>query len=152
MTKRAAACQRDRPETSLSRLLEGLWSAHPEVISAVLVDGEGECIDYCTGEDLYEAKVMAATWLDATMHLRRACHAMGASELRQWLLETDKGAVTVRRVSDDYSVVVQLSASLNARLLVALDALVVALRADVGDERRAWDPERDPWLGRRLRS
>jgi len=150
MTKGDRTTQRDRPDTSLSRLLRVLWDAHEQVIAAVLVDAEGECVDYCTSGDPYDAKVMAATWLDTTMGLRRAGVGMGARELRQWTLESEAGGVVVRRVTEEHFVVLQLSTQgVNARLLLALDALVIALRADVGADRGGWDPQRDPWLGRR---
>jgi len=147
VTSRVADPLRDRPDTSLSRKLEEFWRAHEAVQTAVFVDAEGECVDYCSARDPYEAQVAAATWLDVTMHLRASSQRMRAGEVRQWILERDDGAIVVRRVTDEHLLVVELGPQgLSARVLLALDGVVTLLREDAGYEAADWDRLREPWL------
>ena len=139
---------RDRPPTSIALILDTFWRDHREVIAIVLVDGEGECIDYCTSIDPYAAKVAGATWLDTTMRIRARAKHLFAGELRQWVLETERDAFVIRRVTDEHVLVVQLvPEGLGARHLAALDRVVSLLREDIGADLAAWDCVRDPWIG-----
>ena len=64
------------------------------------------------------------------------------------MLQTDRSAFIVRRVTDEHALVVQLSADgPGARHLAALDRLVALLREDVGAEVAPWSCVRDPWIG-----
>lgn len=143
---------RDRPPTSIALLLEAFWRAHPEVVAVVFVDADGECIDYCTSIDPFDAKVAGATWLDSTMRMRREASNVLASELRQWVLHTDRSDFVVRRVTEEHVLVAQLvSDGLSARHFAGLDRLSELLREDMGAEIASWQCARDPWIGGRTR-
>ncbi len=143
---------RDRPPTSIALILDAFWREYTEVVAVVFVDADGECIDYCTSIDPYDAKVAGATWLDATMRMRGSAKNVLAGELRQWILQTDRSVFVTRRVTEEHVLVVQLIAGgLSARHLVALDKLSALLREDVGVEATRWDCVRDPWIGGRVR-
>ena len=149
MTARALEPLRDRPATSLAVILEGLWRGAADVLSVVFVDAEGECVEYCTGVDPYDAQVSAATWLDATMKMRAAVERCAAGELRQWILESERSAVVVRRVTEEHVLVVELaSAGLHVRFFALLDRVVAELRVDTGFDAstwQRWDGIADPW-------
>jgi hypothetical protein len=148
MKARGREAVRDRPPTSIALILDTFWREHAEVAAVVFVDSEGECIDYCTSLDPFEAKLAGATWLDSTARMRRNASHVLAGELRQWVVHTDRNDFVVRRVTEEYVLVVQLSAEgLGARHLAALDGLVALLREDVGAECAPWNRGRDPWIG-----
>jgi predicted regulator of Ras-like GTPase activity (Roadblock/LC7/MglB family) len=115
------------------------------VLAAVFVDHEGECVDYCTVLEPYDALVAAATWLMVTVELTESAHRIGAGELLQWVFEGVHGDVIVRRVTSEHALVVSLSAhGLSGRILSAMNALAEALRKEAGDLAPAWDPEHVP--------
>ena len=60
MTARPPEAKRDLLETSFTPILRRIWSAMESVLAAVFVDLEGECIDYVSSLDPFEAKVSGA--------------------------------------------------------------------------------------------
>jgi predicted regulator of Ras-like GTPase activity (Roadblock/LC7/MglB family) len=137
--------RRDRPATSFASLLEGLHHAHDGVLAAVFVDQEGECVDYCSVLDPYDALVAAATWLTVTVQLVGASERIGSGALLQWVFEGVRGDVIARRVTREHALIVLLEAqSVSGRLLSAMNALAEALRKEAGDLTPAWDPEHVP--------
>ena len=137
--------RRDRPPTAFATLLEGLYRAHEGILAAVFVDDQGECIDYCTVLDPYEALVSAATWLTVTSELTRVAERVGAGALLQWIFEGERGDVIARRVTPEHVLVVMLAESgLSGRLLSAMGALAEALRQEASAPAPPWDPEHEP--------
>ncbi|HKP57788.1 MAG TPA: hypothetical protein VJV78_13745 [Polyangiales bacterium] len=110
MEPRRQEAPRDQAESAFTAILRRLWEQLPSLLAAAFVDVEGECIDYVSRIDPFEAKVSAA-------HL----HMLLGSLAHSWAklgkgaafgLEIDGSAreACVRRVADDYVLVVVLTA------------------------------------------
>ena len=56
----AAEVERDESDTAFTPILRQVRSAVPPVLVAAFVDSQGECIDYVSSIDPYDAKVYAA--------------------------------------------------------------------------------------------
>lgn len=134
---------RDMEETGFTPILRRLVSAIPEVRAAVFVDEEGECVDYCSRVDVFAAKVAGAQ-----LHVAiRAVMGSGARCLgapRALHVVADSAELLVRRVSDEYTLVVVCDppAPLGA-LQGRVEAAVCELRSEGGIARPAWEPERE---------
>ena len=124
---------RDRPETAFSRILGTFLRSHGGVRAAVFLDLEGECVDYATSVDPYDAMVLSATLLNPTKTLIERCAATPRGNLVQWILEADRMDAVIRRVSEDLFLTLWLEAgALTARLLIGIDPLVDLLRRESG--------------------
>jgi hypothetical protein len=137
----APGLARDRPESPFSRILAGFVEMQPVVLSATFVDGEGECIDYASRLDPYEAQVIGAQLQVVSAELAARLRALQGGDLILWVLEAELRDFVVRRVTDEHSVAVALTHhGLSARLLRAVAVLAEALRRESGLGVPAWDP------------
>jgi hypothetical protein len=137
--------RRDRPATPFSEILSAFLRAHPSVVGAVFVDNEGECIDYATIRDPYEALIFGASLVPASSQLLQSAARLGSGAPILWLLEAERFDAVVRRVSDEHLAVLWLEAdSISAKVLQALAPLAEMLRREAGFAAPAWDPEREP--------
>ena len=138
--------QRDRPDSAFSFILNRFVQVHSEVLAAVVVDGDGECVDYASVIDPYEAKVFGAALLGTTAEITAATRRMGAGSPIQWVVEASKYDLLVRRLSDDLALVVVLSSrGLNGHVLAAMNTLAGALRYEAGLDAATWDPSSVPF-------
>jgi predicted regulator of Ras-like GTPase activity (Roadblock/LC7/MglB family) len=138
--------QRDRPDSEFSFILNRFVQVHEEVLAAVVVDGDGECVDYASVIDPYEAKVFGAALLSTTADITAAARRMGAGSPIQWVVEASRYDLLVRRLSDDFALVVVLTShGLNAHVLAAMNALSDALRFEAGVAAANWDPSSVPF-------
>ena len=138
--------QRDRPDSAFSFILNRFVQVHSEVLAAVVVDGDGECVDYASVIDPYEAKVFGAALLGTTAEITAATRRMGAGSPIQWVVEASKYDLLVRRLSDDFALVVVLSSrGLNGHVLAAMNTLAGALRYEAGLDAATWDPSSVPF-------
>ncbi len=135
--------KRDLDESPFTPLLRSLVRTVPEALLAVFVDEEGECIDYCSSVPPYEAKVAGAQ-LHVVMHeISNVLARLRAG--KTWFLhvQATRRELLVRRVSDEYVlVVVTRPTPIEGPLRAALDATVSALRAEGEIPRPAWEPYR----------
>jgi predicted regulator of Ras-like GTPase activity (Roadblock/LC7/MglB family) len=133
--------KRDRPESTFAVILRDFIEVHPVVHAAVFVDRDGECIDYATSLEPFDAQVIGAQLAQVTLDLVRRVPRWGAGALVLWVLEAGSREFVVRRVSDEHVVVAALARSgVNARLLRSMGALAEALRRE-GELRAAgWEP------------
>jgi hypothetical protein len=139
------ALQRDRPETPFSKLLGEFLRAHDRVLCAVFVDAEGECVDYASRVDPYEAMVFGATLLEPTARMVKAYASAAAGQPVLWVLSAERLDAVVRRVSDEHMFAVWLEpGALSARLLRAMAPLAEFLRREAGLPAPDWDPEGEP--------
>jgi predicted regulator of Ras-like GTPase activity (Roadblock/LC7/MglB family) len=137
---------RDRPDSAFSFILNRFVEVHDEVLAAVVVDGDGECVDYATVIDPYDAKVFGAALLGTTAEITAAARRMGAGSPIQWVVEATKYDLLVRRLSDDFALVVVLTShGLNAHVLSAMNALSDAVRYEAGVVAANWDPSSVPF-------
>lgn len=138
--------QRDRPESPFGKLLSRFLHVHAAALCAVFVDHDGECIDYATRVDPFEAQVGAAQLMLLSSQLSPCLRRTGAGGLILWVLETEKRDFVVRRVTDEHAVVVALVAGgVSARVLRAMAALAEVLRREGGLAVAAWDPWGEPF-------
>lgn len=117
---------RDQTENAFTGILRRVFRAVPTVLSAVFVDLEGECIDYVAAYDPYEVKVGAAHMHVLIEQLRQLRMADALGETFAFELVTDEREVWVRRISEEYSLVVLLGHGFDASEL--RDAIAVAGR------------------------
>jgi predicted regulator of Ras-like GTPase activity (Roadblock/LC7/MglB family) len=138
--------QRDRPDSAFSFILNRFVEVHEEVQAAVVVDCDGECIDYASVIDPYEAKVFGAALLGTTAEITAATRRMGAGSPIQWVVEAARYDLLVRRLSDDFTLVVVLSSrGLSGHVLAAMNTLADALRHEAGVTAASWDPSSVPF-------
>lgn len=140
------ALRRDRPDSSFSLILNRFLMRHEHAIAAVLVDGDGECVDYATVLDPYDAKIFGAVLLDTTAELTAAVRRAGGGAPIQWVVEAARYDLVVRRVNDEFVLVVVLEAQkLTGHVLAAMAVLAEALREEAGLRAESWDPESVPF-------
>jgi hypothetical protein len=137
----ASPLARDRPESPFARILAGFVQVHSGVLSATFVDAEGECIDYASRIEPYEAQLIGAQLSALSAELATRLGALHSGPLVLWVLEAARREFVVRRVTDEHLVVIALAPQgLSARLLRATTALAEALRREGGLSLPAWDP------------
>ena len=141
-----APLRRSRPESRFGQILAGLLSAHPQVESAAFVDAYGECIDYASRLDPFEAEVAGAQLLTLQSELAERLGRLGAGALVLWTIEAEQRDFIVRRVTEDHCAVIALSAAgLSAHLLRSMAALAEALRREGGLDAPHWDAGSGPF-------
>lgn len=134
--------ERDQVESGFTVVLRKLFRTAPTVWGVAFVDYEGECVDYCTALDPYDAKVAGAHLLIVMTELRESLLALAAGELVSLQVQGEARDLLARRVGDGFLVVAIVEGGkTDRRLLVAIDTAADELRNEVGIERPAWDPE-----------
>jgi hypothetical protein len=127
--------------------LRSFVEVHPAVLAAVFVDRDGECIDYASSLDPYEAQVIGAQLSQITLDLSRQVPGWGGGALVLWVLEAASREFVVRRVSDEHAVVTGLErGGVNARLLRSMGALAEALRREAALTAADWEPWGDGFM------
>ncbi len=141
--------QRDRPDTEFSNILRRFFERHEKMRAAVFVDSEGECVDYCALLDPFDTKVFGATWLSTHNAMLRCMERLHAGQLRQWTVEGQTQTLVVRRVTDEYSLLVLLDAEgVTAHVLQDLVEVAHQLRSEAGIRPASWEVQSDPWIAR----
>jgi len=97
---------RDQEPSTFTTILERLLAATPGSEGAVLVDREGETVDYAGRYDPFELKVCAAHWQIVLGELAEGGPSLGA--IRQITVRARQRSYLVRRVQESYAVVVVL--------------------------------------------
>ena len=140
MTRRAPEATRDQIESAFTPILRRIWSSAPAVLAAVFVDMEGECIDYVSSIDPFDAKVSGAH-AHVLMDALRAKRKLGLDEPITLEITGSARELWARRVSEEYLLVVVLEPG--ADHLQVRSVLSVAgreFRAEVGAASPAWEP------------
>jgi hypothetical protein len=143
--------ERDQTESAFTAMLRRLFHAVPAVTAGVFVDVEGECIDYVASLDPYEAKVAAAHMHVQLGELRHGRMAQALGDCFAFEVVTDQGEIWVRRIADDYALVVLLTRGFDVSEL--RDAMAQAgreFRAEVALPEPTW--ERHDRLSVRVRT
>ncbi|MFT3922384.1 MAG: hypothetical protein QM778_07615 [Myxococcales bacterium] len=121
---------RDRPDTAFSRILSAFLGPYEQLRAAVFFDSEGECVDYASRVDPYEAMVFSATLLNPTKALSQL-RSLGAP--MQWILEAERLEALVRLVGDDLFLALWTDpGGLTSQVLVGIDPLVELLSRESG--------------------
>jgi len=141
MTQRPPEAERDELETAFTPILRRMWSAAPSLLAAAFVDLEGECIDYVSSLDPFEAKVSAAHALVLMDRLRAARDKLGLDEPVELAISGNQRDLWARRVSAEYLLVaVLLPEPDHTRVRAVLASAGREFCEEVGVDAPAWDP------------
>jgi len=104
----------------------------------VFVDEVGECIDYATRLDPFEAQVAGAQLAGTTADVVGSCEDVGPAI--SWRCVGDRRELLVQRVTPDHClVVVVVPPGASARVVRAMAPLARALREEAGLEAPPWE-------------
>lgn len=134
---------RDMEETGFTPILRSLALGVPEVQAAVFVDDEGECVDYYSRMGLFDTKVAGAQ-LHVITHaiLEHATRFLGAPHA--YHVVADAREIVVRRVSDEYTLVVICDPPAPMGALNGLvESAVRDLRLEAAIAPPLWEPHRE---------
>jgi predicted regulator of Ras-like GTPase activity (Roadblock/LC7/MglB family) len=143
MDSRQHEAPRDQAESAFTAILRRLWDQLPSLQSAAFVDVEGECIDYISRLDPFEAKVAAAH-----MHMLLGIVARSFERLdfgRTFAIEIDAEAreFWVQRVAEDYVLVVLCtSGGDRSQRETAIVLACAEFRDEVGMQPPPWERSR----------
>ena len=83
LADRPPEADRDQSESAFTAMLRRVWRSVPNVLSVSFVDYEGECIDYVSSVDPFEAKVSAAHMQVMLNGLRATAPSLKTGEHRR---------------------------------------------------------------------
>lgn len=131
---------RDLAESAFTPILRRLWDQLDSLVAAAFVDLEGECIDYISRLDPFEAKVTAAHMHMLLGAIAASWTKLGAGEPYVLEIEAAQRAVCVRRIGGEYLLVVVLEGE--GDFTVRDDAITLAcaeFRGEVGLRPPVWE-------------
>jgi hypothetical protein len=139
MDVRRAEAQRDQVESAFTPILRRLFDAIPSVLAAVFVDMEGECIDYVTSVEPYEAKV-AAAHLHMLMRITRASRATEiVGEALALEIVSAERVLCAWYLGDEYALMALVHGEIDrSRLRDSLARVQREFRAEVGIDAPDW--------------
>lgn len=136
---------RDQHESEFTVILRRLWRSVPNVLAAAFVDREGECIDYVSSVDPFEAKVAGAHMEVMLGALQQTQAKLSTGEAYGLEILTDTHELWGRRISEEYVVVVLLTPECDrTQLRLVLRQICAAFRDEVGLPAPGWDMESLP--------
>lgn len=134
--------ERDQIESSFTRPLRRTVRCHSSVLAALFVDAEGECVDYCSCIDPYDAKVAGAQMQVSVAEVRRFARRIGGGRSALTEVVGERRCFVLREIGDGYSVVVVIQGRLiDQAILVATEKCASVLRAEAGLATPSWDPK-----------
>ena len=125
--------QRDVAESPFSAILSRIHTAHPDVVTAVFYDDQGETIDYYSQLDPYDTRLTAAhhgvVVCSATQRMRWL--GLGAVEALETC--TDRTVTVTAAVGEGtYLTVVVQTTDLDPAFGELIDEVIVQLRLEAG--------------------
>jgi predicted regulator of Ras-like GTPase activity (Roadblock/LC7/MglB family) len=140
MELRRHEAPRDQAESAFTPILRRLWEQLPALLAAAFVDREGECIDYVSRIDPFDAKVNAAHLHMLLGSLAQSWAKLGSGEAFGLEIEGSAPQASVRRVADDYMLVVVLTAGTEpSRRDDAIALACAEFRQEVGLAPPTWE-------------
>jgi predicted regulator of Ras-like GTPase activity (Roadblock/LC7/MglB family) len=134
---------RDQSESAFTAILRRLWDQIPSLLAAAFVDVEGECIDYISRLDPYEAKVTAAHLHMLLGEIAGSFAKIGAGNTFSLEIDASDREILVQRVGEDYLLVVVLSTGgERAHRETAITLACAEFRHEVGLTAPAWETSR----------
>lgn len=135
---------RDQGESAFTDILRRLLYRTTGLLAVAFVDGEGECVDYCSALDPYEAKVAGAQLLVTMAEASARMAGLGVGTTYDLTVHGSARDMVVRRISDEYLlVVVTKPRALTKRLTGGIEHAVIELRREAGIDAPAWEPVLD---------
>lgn len=132
---------RDQVESTFTLLLRRLWFANVDVMAAVLVDADGECVDYCSSLPPFDAKVVGAHLRVVVDDVRRFSERVGGAEPSGIEIHGSERDLIARRLGDGYLLVVVVAATgTDQALLADIELTVDAIRREAALSTPSWDP------------
>ncbi|MBX3275339.1 MAG: roadblock/LC7 domain-containing protein [Sandaracinaceae bacterium] len=132
---------RDQAESAFTVILRRLLYRTTGLLAVAFVDAEGECVDYCSAIDPYEAKVAGAQLMVTMTELGARMARLGAGTSFMLTMHGTRRDLVVRRVSDEYLLVVLMRPrALTRRLTGGIEHAVTELRREAGIATPPWEP------------
>jgi predicted regulator of Ras-like GTPase activity (Roadblock/LC7/MglB family) len=145
MDRRPPEAQRDQMESAFTPILRKAWTASASVLALVFVDNEGECIDYVSSLDPFEAKVCAAHALVLVEGLRAAWSKLGLTDPAMLSISGSRRELWAWRVSADYLLVaVLVPGADHTQIRAVLASAGREFREEVGVRAPGWEPAGGP--------
>lgn len=133
---------RDQAEGPLTVLLRQMLIISPSVLSAVFVDADGECVDYCTQTDAYEAKVAGAILSLALIQVRRFAERMDVGEVATLEVHGADHDLAARNLGEGYCVaIVTEPGGVDQDVMTAMSRVGAAICEEAGLPLPSWDSE-----------
>lgn len=143
MDPRQHEAPRDQADSAFTPILRRLWKQLPSLQAAAFVDIEGECIDYISRIDPFEAKVAAAHMHMLLGVLAESFHKLDAGPTFSIEIDAADREVWVQRVGDEYVLVVMFAAgSERSHREGAIGLACAEFRAEVGMRPPPWEASR----------
>lgn len=137
---------RDQDPTTFAEILQELLWHEPRATAAVLVDAEGETVDYASSLPSYETKVAAANLRVVLDDIARTWLSLYSGDaLTHALIRARKRSFFVRPLPDDYALVLVLQRRVFAVSARAVSLAVCRLAKEAGwagalEETLPWHP------------
>lgn len=143
MEARRQEAPRDQAESAFTAILRRLWDQLPSVLAGAFVDVEGECIDYISRIDPFEAKVSAAQMHMLLGDVAASFAKIGAGRTLSIEIEASRREIWTQRVGEDYLLVAVFAAgSERAQRETAIALACAEFRHEVGLETPSWEKSR----------
>ncbi len=142
---------RDQADSAFTAILRHLWRSEPDVLAIAFVDKDGECIDYCSALDVFDAKLAGAQMRIVTDQVQRATRWAKGGNAYSFFVSGSERDLVVRRVDDENALVVVVRGGMtDATVLDAISTAVGRIRLEAVLPIPGWDP-RGPLLRVRTR-
>jgi hypothetical protein len=134
---------RDQEPTTFANILQDLLWLEPRATAAVLMDAEGETVDYASSLPSYFTKVAAANLRVVLDDIMEWWQKVGSGGLTDALVRADRRSFFVRPLPDGYALMLVLK-----RRVFAVSTRAVALAASRLSKEAGWpapSEETLPW-------
>ncbi|MEM6960351.1 MAG: hypothetical protein AAF550_01250 [Myxococcota bacterium] len=128
-------------ESGFTSILRRFWGCHDGVLAALFVDHDGECVDYCSELEPFDAKVAGAqmnvTMAQLVEPLKNLAVGVGIS----LFVSGTHRELLVRRVNDTYTLVAVLApGAVSDAVTYVFEDTARALRIEGMLDAANWDP------------
>ncbi len=131
---------RDQAESAFTPVLRGLLTQVPGLRAAAFVDGEGECVDYCSTLPPDEARILGAQLEVTVRAVERSLAALRAGRLVSMRLACERGDLAAARVDEEYLLVaLGRPGTIDERTARLLGRVARGLRSVAGLQPPAWE-------------
>lgn len=137
---RSSESPREELPTAFTPILRQLWQSSLQVLIAAVADMEGECVDYVTSLQPYEAKVNAAHGRVLVAIAEQEAPA-GWGELQIVEVHGEVRELWARRIDEEYTLVLVFGIGADRLSLQrAMARAVEQFRREAGMATPAWEP------------